>query len=344
VIDVLPRDAAGRVRFLPPKGFTSWPPVAEWTEAHWSSWMLQRGYSPAEVAQFLDTDRFRYGVGFTATGAQAQPHNAYEKGTRWLYTPTPKGVTLHETRDSDVSNILWGGSAGGAKSMSARWEAIAECLFSPRDGYRAIVIRRELEELRRSHLDKIEGEAVRLCEAIGDDKAIKVTSQPPCATFRTTGGKIIFGHAAEDGSELKYLSEEYDLFLGDEATLLRWKQITGIQSRVRNDTKIGRKGRMILTTNPGGPSHQDCVDHFITKKVDLTRNPRYRPETYRFIPSSLFDNMHLMDSDGGFGSYEERLYLLDPDRRRQLLEGDWSAIVDQYFPTFDPALHVRSVA
>jgi hypothetical protein len=344
VIDVLPRDAAGRVRFLPPKGFTSWPPVADWTEVHWSSWMRQRGYSAEEIANYLDYERFRFGVGFTATGAQATPQNAYDHHVRWLYKPTPKGVTLHATRDSGVPNILWGGAVGGAKSMTARWEAIAECLFSGSDHYRAIVIRRELEELRRTHMDAIDGEAVKLCEALGDPKAIKVTSQPPVATFLHTGAKILFGFAASPGDERRYMSEQYDVFLGDEASLLQWNQIVGIAGRLRNDPKLNRVPRMILTTNPGGPSHQACVDHFITKSISLDVNPLYRGEDYLYIRSQLYDNMHLMSRAGDFGDYEKRLYAYEPERRAQLLEGDWSAIVDQHFTAFDPALHVRAIA
>ncbi len=343
MIDTLPRRADGRVQFVPPAPLTRWPPVARWTEHEWSCWMTQRGYEPEAIAQFLDHDRFAYGVGFTPTGERAGPHNAYEDGVTWLYTPTPKGVTLHQTRESGATNILWGGAAAGAKSMSARWEAISECLFSERPAYRAIIIRRELEELRRSHLDKIDMEAAALCTALGDDKAIKVTSQPPCATFKATGAKIIFGHASEDGSELKYLSEEYDLFLGDEATLLKWKQITGIQARVRNDTKTGRIGRMILTTNPGGPSHWECVEHFITKTVSRIDNPLYDATKYTFIPASLYDNYFMMDDDGTFSSYEARLWMLAPERRKQLMDGDWTAIVNQFFEDFDLHRHTRAL-
>lgn len=337
----LPRNTAGRVWFQPPEGSTRWPPVDDWTEHHWHSWLTQRGYSPDEIAQYLDNDRFAFGIGFTLTGERAYPHNAYDTGVTWLYKPTPKGVTLHQTRHAGATNILWGGSAAGTKSMSARHEAISESLFSGREHYRTLIIRRELEELRRSHLDKIDGEAIKICLAMGNEKAIKITSQPPCATFTTTGAKIIFGHASSDGDENKYLSEEYDLFIGDEATLLTWKQITGIQARVRNDTKVNRVGRMILTTNPGGPSHDECVDHFITKAVSLVDNPRYDPANYQFIPSLLYDNYFMMDADGTFTTYESRLYMLDPDRRRQLLEGDWSSIVGQFFQQFTEETHVR---
>lgn len=318
--------------------------MKEWDDEHWAHWMLQRGYTPLETAQYLEHDRYAYGVGFTSASERARPHNAREQGVTWLYRPTPKAITLHETRDSnDVTNILWGGAVGGAKSTASRWEAIAGCLFSEREKYRAIIIRRELEELRRSHLDNIDIEAEHMRRALGDGKAIKVTSQPPCATFERTGAKIIFAHASIDSDVLKYLSEEYDLFIGDEATLLKWKHITGIQARVRNDTKTGRVGRMILTTNPGGDSNAECIEHFITKTVSLEKNERYDPAQYKFIPASLYDNVYLMDADGTFSSYEARLYMLEPERRRQLLEGDWGAIVNQFFK-FDPTTHVRAIA
>lgn len=340
----LPRNVAGDVQFVPPVGLTAWPPVEQWTEVEWGCWLGQHGYSPEEVAQYLDHDRFAYGVGFTPTGERARPHNAYDAGVKWLYKPTPKGVTLHKIKESPiVRNVLWGGAASGTKSTSARWEAIGAALFSGLENYRAIIFRRELEELRRSHLDKIDVEAKAICAVLGNDKAIKVTSQPPVATFLTTGAKILFGYAEHEGDEKKYQTEEYDLFVGDEATLLKWKQIVGIQSRVRADTKTGRFGRMILTTNPGGPSHEECVEHFITKTVSLAKNKKYDPAQFAFISAALYDNPFQMDADGSFESYESRLYMFEPERRRQLLGGDWSAIVDQFFGTFDPRLHVRSL-
>ena len=343
----LPRNAVGDVQFVPPPGFTSWPPVQKWDEALWSHWLTQHRWTAEEIAGYIDRDRFAYGVGITPTGERAGPHNAYEPGVKWLYNPTPKGVTLHATRHSGViTNILWGGSAGGTKSMSARWEAIDGALFSQREDYRAIIVRRELEELRRTHLDDIATEADKINEALGmkAKDGVTVTTQPPVATFNHTGAKILMGHCQNPEDHKKYLGDDYDLFVGDEATTLLWKQIVGIQGRVRNDTKINRIGRMILTTNPGGPSHHECVEHFITKAVDRTVNKKYKPETYKFIQAALYDNPYYMDADGSFETYEARLWLYDAERRRQLLDGDWSVIVNSFFVHFDPRLHVRAFA
>lgn len=329
------------MRFTPPVGLTKWPPVEQWTELHWSCWLSQHKWTAERIAQYLDHDRFAYGVGFTPSGERAGPHNAYETGMRWLYKPTPKGVTLHQTRDSQATNILWGGAAGGTKSMSARWEVISECLFSKRDDYRAIISRRELEELRRTHLDKIASEASRINAVMGwkESTGIKVTSQPPVATFNASGAKVVFAHALNAGDEEKYLSEDYDLYVGDESTQMRWSQIVGIQGRVRNDTKINRVGRMILTTNPGGESHDEHVAHFIEKTITHLDNERYDPADYLFISAALYDNPHYMDADGTYTTYEKRLWMYTPARRKQLLNGDWSSIVGQFFTSYDPSIH-----
>lgn len=340
----LPRNADGDVCFVPPPGLTRWPPVEDWDEAIWSHWLTQHRWSLEDIAQYLDHDRFAYGVGITPTGERAGPHNAYEAGVKWLYKPTPKGCTLHATRHSTITNILWGGAAGGTKSMSARWEAISGALFSGYGDYRAIIMRRELEELRRTHLDDIAQEAEKINDALGKKNAVKVTSNPAVASFETTGAKILMGHCQNPEDHKKYLGDDYDLFVGDEATTLLWKQIVGVQARVRQDTKTGRLGRMILTTNPGGPSHQECVEHFITKTVDTTKNKKYRADRYKFIQASLWDNPYYMDADGTFNEYETRLWMYDPERRQQMLDGDWNVIVNAYFEKFDPLLHVRSIA
>jgi hypothetical protein len=336
----LPHNALGDVQFAPPPGLTAWPPVQQWTEVHWSCWLTQHQWTPEQIAQYLEQDRYRFGVGVTPTGERAGPHNAHEPGVKWLYLPVPRAVTLHETKYSGVSNISWGGSAGGTKSYSGRWEAIGEALFTSYDDYRAIIVRRELEELRRTHLDDIDGERRRICEAFGDDKAMKVTAQPPVATFTRTGAKILFGHCKDPGDEEKYLSEDYDLFHGDESTRMIWSQIVGIQGRVRNDTKTQRIGRMILTTNPGGISHDEHDRHFIKKDITREENRKYDPADYLFIQSSLYDNPFYMDGDGTYTTYEKRLWMYETGRRRQLLDGDWSVTVGQFFGDFDSLRHV----
>ena len=53
-----------------------------------------------------------------------------------------------------------------------------------------------------------------------------------------------------------------------------------------------------------------------------------------YIPARLYDNPYLMDPDRTFRTYEKRLGPLPPQRRDQLLNGDWSAITGQFFPEY----------
>lgn len=325
-----------QVKFTPPKGTHVWPAVGNWTELHWRRWLSGHKWTHAQITRYLKHDRYAYGVGFNPDGTLATVASAHE--AKWLYQPTPKGVTLHATQ---TPNILWGGSAGGSKSFGLRWEAL-RCSLMYED-FRTLIVRRELEELRRTHLDKLEREVQNINLAAGR-KIMSLGKQPPALICELTGSKIIFGHVNSMGDEERYLSEEYDLFGGDEATRLLKNQIVGIAGRLRNDEKrLHRISRMILTTNPGGPSHKFCVSHFIEKDVQPAENPRYDPNDYTFIKASLYDNPYLMDADGTYTNYEKRLYAYDVDRRRQLLDGDWSAIVGQFFGEFSEQGHVKLI-
>jgi hypothetical protein len=341
MVEVLPFDARGRVRFCPPIGQSRWRPVDRWSDDEWAWWLQQRGWDEAATLQYLNHDRYEYGFGVLPDGTLADATTAHEVGVRWLYNPTPKGVTLHAERKP---NILWGGAAGGTKSYGARWEAL-RCCFKYED-FRVIILRRELEELRRTHLDKLERETMRF-KAVFGEKAVNLRTVPPVFSVEKTGAKIIFGHAAHAGDEDKYLSEDYDLFIGDEATQLKPKQIIGVAGRVRNDPKSNRPiGRMILTTNPGGPGHPYCVANFIKKTTRLEENPLYDPSDYVFISAMLYDNPYYMDPDGTYTTYEKRLWAYEsesPERRKQLLSGDWSAVVGQFFAEFRPQRHCHKL-
>jgi len=334
--DVVTGDAyqSARRTFTPPPGLDRWPPVQLWTDAYWHHWLKQHDWSVARIQQYLDRDRYDYGFGLLKNGTLAD-HTNHDQAT-WLYHPIPLGVSLHA---SLVANLLFGGSAGSTKSTSARWQlwrrAFDEIFASRVDQpYRALIARRELEQLRRQHLDKFEHEAKRICLVLGDEKAIKVTQQPALVTVQRTGAKIVGAHAHAPGDEEKYLSEDYDDIVIDEATRLLPDQLIGIQSRVRSDPKLGIIGHSYWNTNPGGPSHDLCVRYFLTKNVTPEENDGYDPNDFAFIRARLYDNPYYMDADGSYTTYEKRLKMYRKARRRQMLDGDWNAVVGQFFESF----------
>lgn len=322
------------VRFIPPDEVREWPTVDDWSYRHWSWWLMEHQrqfgshWDKAAINQYLQVDRYKYGLGFRRNE---------KEGMTWFYNPGPAAIPLHAAKER---NILYGGAAGGMKSHSTRWDAYRHCFNIPE--YRSILMRRTFEELKRNHVDHV----IRECERINNffqREIMRYLKGDHVIEFPLNGSRIIFGHCQNDGDEEKYLGDEYDEFRPDEvATFLR-KQIKGVAGRLRSvkHGKLGRiQARFIGTTNPGGSQTQWLKSEFIDKNVDLAENPKYRPENYRFISARLYDNPFLMDPDGTYTNYEERLYDYSRERRRQLLNGDWRAITGQFFTEWSESRHV----
>jgi len=306
-----------------------WLPCAQWGEADWRWWLRERGWPASEVERYWgwrERLTVRTGRPRDKMGRLLQDR-LLPKG--WaptvLYAPTPKQVELHT---ATATTVLFGGAAGVAKSHGLRWDAHIRCLAVP--GYRAILLRRLFVELESTHLDRVRLEAPALgARLVGDE-----VRYPNESILR-------FGHCQNPGDEVKYLSTEYDAVYPDELATFERDPILEIMSRVRT-TKAGVTGVVRAGSNPGGPHTLWCVDFFMTKTVDREVYPYYRPEDYAYIPGRLEDNPYLMDADGTFATYERRLGMLHPVRRRQLLEGDWSAIEGQFFAEWRASAHVTS--
>jgi hypothetical protein len=330
-----------QLRFIPPSGPDGeWPEVSEWTDAEWDHWLRQhneypylRQWTDAEIAQYLYADRFTYGVGFK---------RPQDSGMTWFYTPTPIAIPFHSSK---VPNILFGGAAGGSKSHSARWDAYRHCLAIPE--FRAIIMRRTFEELKRNHLDNAKSETEKINAFLGQEIVQLVTTEHEIRfTCHGKGrdAKIIFGHCQNLGDEEKYLGDAYDAFYPDEMATFEQKQIIGVSGRLRS-AKRGVIARLGGTSNPGGAHTLWLKDWFIDKDEAHIReqNPRYRASRYQFLPAMLYDNPYYMDPDGTYTNYEERLFAYDAERRRQLLLGDWTALAGQFFPEFNVYRHVADL-
>jgi phage terminase large subunit len=267
-------------------------------------------------------DRYRYGLGL---------RRSEKEGYNWFYLPGPAAIPMHASK---LPNLLYGGAAGGMKSHSIRWDAYRHCFAIP--GYRSILMRRTFEELKRNHLDKARSECERINAFLGSEVMNLITTEHELrinAHGKGKDSKIIFGHCQNLGDEEKYLGDEYDDFRPDEMGTFEKKQIVGVSGRVRT-TKPGVTARVIGSSNPGGAFTLWIKRWFIDRNVPYDENPRYKKEKYGFIGAMLYDNPWLMDPDGTYTSYEDRLFAYDEDRRRQLLLGDWSALSGQFFPEF----------
>lgn len=329
------------LRFIPPCGPKSeWPGVDDWTDACWSHWLTEHNkysylkhWTPEEITQYLTVDRYQYGLGFGREPGKID---------KWFYTPTPIAVPFHSCK---TPNILFGGAAGGSKSYSARWDAYRHCLTIP--NFRCILMRRTFEELERNHITDTRGEIARFQDYLGAG-IVQFVEKRHEVNFHCHGSgnssQLLFGHCQNVGDEEKYLGPAYDAFYPDEMATFEKKQIIGIAGRLRTK-KRGVIPRLAGTSNPGGAHTLWLKDYFIDRLEDKIReeNPRYRPERYHFIQAMLYDNPYYMDPDGTYTNYEERLFAYDPERRRQLLLGDWTALSGQFFPEFSDRRHVADL-
>lgn len=327
------------LRFMPPGGSTAeWPPVEEWTDADWSQWLTQHNnysylkqWTDPEVQQYLQVDRYRYGISF-------QRHKS--EPPWWFYLPTPIAVPFHATK---VPNILFGGAAGGSKSHTSRHDGYRHGLVIPE--YNGIVMRRTFEELERNHLKGVRRESVKV-NTYFQETAMEYVETKHTLTIKTHGpgrdGTLLFGHCQNSGDEEKYLGDEYDGFYPDELATFLKKQVTGVAGRLRTK-KRGVIARMGATSNPGGVHTLWAKDYFMTKDIAKIReeNPRYKPDNWIYLQAMLYDNPYLMDPDGTYTSYEDRLFEYDRERRKQLLLGDWNALSGQFFPEFAESRHCK---
>ena len=317
------------VVYTPPDNDRTWPPVPTWTRRHWQSWIRQRyNWAQPQIDQYLDVDRYRYGWGL-----QRDPSEPYT----YFYLPVPAAVPMHASK---VPNLCYGGAVGGSKSHSTRFDAYRHLSAIPQ--YNSILMRRTHEELKRNHTNP----AIHDCAAVNNFFQREVMDLTPSThemRFPLTGGLLTFGHCQNLGDEEKYLGPAYDEFRPDEMATFEKDQIIGVQGRLRSE-KHGDWGkiipRLIGTTNPGP---QWIKQWFIDRNVPPHENPRYRPSDYQYIEARLHDNPYYMDPDGSYRTYEDRLFMYSPQRRKQLLDGNWDAVSGQFFPEWRPSLHVAAL-
>ena len=318
---VLPVDpVTGRTRFLSPDG-RDWPSVPQWHFEHWHAFLSQHGWTEAQARQYFDFDRFTYGFGLRRSD---------DEPFRWFYLPTPRAVDYHASK---VPNILYGGAVGGAKSTAARWDAYRQCWAVPE--FTAIIMRRTHQELKRNHMKFVARESRRINDFLGQEVMEWVPTEFELR-FKHNNSIILFGHCQNEGDEEKYLSDEYDAFYPDEMATFTKTQILGVSSRLRSVTRDGIRivPRLGGTSNPGGANTLWMRDWFITRQLseeDSLDNPRYDPAEYCYIHARLYDNPYLMDPDGTFTTYENRVYARGGARAKQLINGDWSVISGQFF-------------
>lgn len=227
---------------------------------------------------------------------------------------------------SRATYTAYGGAKGGGKTHAVRIKAVGGAIANP--GIKILIMRRTYPELEENH--------IRPLNKMVPPQLASYNATTHLMTFQN-GSTIKFGHWSGDQSEDEYNGLEYDWIFIDEATQFSERAFNFLGGCLRGVNEFPK--RMYLTCNPGGVGHRWVKRLFIDRQFKVNPdNPEENenPEDYLFIPATVEDNYHLMQSSPG---YVRMLANMPEDKRRAYRYGDWSAIGGNYFPEFSAATH-----
>lgn len=298
-----------------------------WTENIPTSWLNDEGIRYNVYINLHDTEVFR--LKRKQDLIQIKHKNQSNRINKYEIVPNVhmRCITVSELDGLYITNgfKVTHNSAGGGKSHSLRWDAIAFCLQNP--GLQAYLFRRTYNELEDNHINPIQQE---LPPEVGTYYPSKGFMEFP------NKSRLHFCHCENTGDYKKYMGAEFHWLGIDEASLMEPIQIIELRGRLRlggYQKKVVDKEflpRCVLTSNPGGPSHNFLkrifMDNHIPEKefFDPTtkdiRDPEDKGWLSIFIPARMSDNKFL---DKGYGS---AFSAMAPERARALRDGDWDAV------------------
>ena len=199
--------------------------------------------------------------------------------------------------------ILFGGAAGGGKSDALLMAALQ---YVTEPDYSALLLRRTYQDL--SQPNAIMDRAKKWLDPFTKNGTVHWNNQIKTFTF-PSGATLSFGYLSHDNDLDQYQGSELQFVGFDELTQFTEKQYTYLHSRLRKLKKSNIPIRMRAGSNPGGRGHDWVKKKFIMGDVP-------------FIPSSYLDNIHLDTEE-----YAKSLDKLDELTKRQLMHGDWDAII-----------------
>ncbi len=231
-------------------------------------------------------------------------------------TPSERQKKFFESR---CRFTAYGGARGGGKSWALRRKLIALCLNY--SGISCLLVRRSLSELRENHLTPILRELGGFVKYSEGERTVQFPN----------GSRIALGYCSSRRDALRYQGQEYDIIAIDEATQLTEYHFSVFKACLRGVN--GFPKRIYLTCNPGGIGHAWVKRLFIDRDFREGENP----EDYLFVPAKVYDNKILMQS---YPEYVAQLESLPERMKKAWLEGRWDVFEGQFFPEFDPEIHI----
>ena len=218
-------------------------------------------------------------------------------------------IAFEYLMDNITTELCFGGSAGGGKSMLASLWLVAMCIKYP--GIRCLLGRTTLSSLKQTSLNTL-FEVMKMSE-MESEKHYTYNGQSNTITFNNKSEIIL------KDLEYKPSDPNFDSLAGLEITcavIEEASQVTRtayniVKSRIRFKlNEYGLVPKILMTTNPS--------QGFLKKEFYIPYTEGSLPENIQFIPSLPLDNPHLPQS------YIDMLNTLPSEQRKRLLLGDWN--------------------
>jgi hypothetical protein len=210
--------------------------------------------------------------------------------------------------DSDVETILYGGAAGGGKTMlGCMWQILRRLKYP---GTRSLIGRAKLDTLKKTTMATFFQVAHEIGLKAGEDF---IYNQQSHIIKFSNGSEIILADLFLYPSDPMMTDlgglEITDAFI-DEATEITEKAYSIVSSRIRYKlNEFNLKPKILLTCNPS--------KGWIYNQFYLPYKNQNLPQHLAFVQALPGDNIHLPDS------YVTSLTRLPEADRKRLLEGDW---------------------
>ncbi len=237
---------------------------------------------------------------------------------RIVYATWPHQSKFHA---SQTPNLLALGTRGTGKSLMLRMDAIMRCLMIP--NFRALIIRRTMPELRRSHLAYIDAEMA----AVGGVFLRTVST----GKF-SNGSTLVFAHCETEADVMNFLSSEYGFIGFDELSTFTLEQFLKISAAARAPLHANYMAVVRAGSNPLGVGADWMYTWFVDKSVRMEDFPDYNPNDFEMQFSTIDDNPSL-----DAVQYKARLRNLPEHVRRAWLEGE-RVVEGMYFMDFHKTL------
>jgi predicted phage terminase large subunit-like protein len=214
-------------------------------------------------------------------------------------TPTPKQTAF--LLMNDVREVLYGGAAGGGKSIA---QMMAALQYVDVPGYSAILFRKTYADLA------LPGALLSISKdwlmPYVDSKEVHWADKDKKYTF-PSGATLSFGYLESENDCYRYQGAEFQYVGFDECTHISPSNYRYLHSRLRKPKNLPVPLRFRATANPGGVFGEYYYQRFFVDKKERI-----------FIGAGIKDNPHL-DAEEYIKSLDE----LDPVTREQLLNGNW---------------------